>query len=351
MKAAVVTSFDAAPRYEEFPAPAPAGDDEMVVDVIAAGLHPRVRSQADGSHYTSTGELPLVPGIDGVGRGADGRLRYFVLPDTRLGAMAEQTVIDTRRSIVLPEDADPIAVAAAMNPAMSSWVALRQWVPFQAGQNVLVLGATGNAGQMAIQVARRLGANQVIAAGRNAGRLAGLPALGATGTVLLDTGPLTTGPLTTGLLTTGPLTTGPLDTGPPDGDAAGIAQRLGQAAAHADVVIDYLWGEPTAAAMAAVVTGRADRGQPLTWIEIGSVAGPSAAIPSAALRAARLQIVGSGQGSVSIREILTELPALAQEITAGSFVIDARPTSLTEVEQAWADAAATAQRIVITPQS
>ena len=331
MKAAVVTSFDAAPRYEEFPAPAPAGDDEMVIDVIAAGLHPRVRSQADGSHYTSTGELPLVPGIDGVGRGADGLLRYFVLPDTRLGAMAEQTVIDTRRSIVLPEDADPIAVAAAMNPAMSSWVALRQRVPFQAGQNVLVLGATGNAGQMAVQVARRLGANQVIAAGRNAGRLAGLPALGATGTVLLDTGPLDTGPL--------------------DGDAAGVAQRLGQAAARADVVIDYLWGEPTAAAMAAVVTGRADRGQPLTWIEIGSVAGPSAAIPSAALRAARLQIVGSGQGSVSTREILGELPALAQEITAGSFVIDAQPTSLTEVEQAWADAARTTQRIVITPQS
>ncbi len=181
MKAAVVSSFDTAPRYEEFPAPIPAGDDDMVVNVIAAGLHPRVRSQANGSHYTSTGELPLVPGVDGVGRGADGLLRYFVLPDTRVGAMAEQTVIDTRRSIVLPEDADPIAVAAAMNPAMSSWVALRQRVPFQAGQNVLVLGATGNAGQMAVQIAKRLGANQVIAAGRNAGRLAGLPALGATG--------------------------------------------------------------------------------------------------------------------------------------------------------------------------
>ena len=321
MKAAVVSSFDTAPRYQEFPAPVPAGDDEMVIEVIAAGLHPRVRSQANGSHYTSTGELPLVPGIDGVGRGVDGLLRYFVLPDTRVGAMAEQTVIDTRRSIVLPEDADPIAVAAAMNPAMSSWVALRQRVAFQAGQNVLVLGATGNAGQMAVQVARRLGANQVIAAGRNAGRLAGLAALGATDTVLLD------------------------------GDTDSVARRLGQAAADADVVIDYLWGEPTAAAMVAVVTGRADRSQPLTWIEIGSVAGPSAAIPSAALRAARLQIVGSGQGSVSTREILAELPALAREITGGSFQIDARPTSLTDVEQAWADAAGTAQRIVITPQS
>ena len=164
MKAAVVSSFGAPPRYEESSAPAAGGDDDMVIDVIAAGLHPRVRSQADGSHYTSTGELPLVPGIDGVGRGADGLLRYFILPDTTMGAMAEQTVIDTRRSIVLPGDSDPIAVAAAMNPAMSSWIALRRRVQFQAGQNVLVLGATGNAGQMAVQVAKLLGAGQIIGA-------------------------------------------------------------------------------------------------------------------------------------------------------------------------------------------
>ena len=321
MKAAVVSSFGSAPRYEEFPAPVPAGDDDMVVDVIAAGLHPRVRSQADGSHYTSTGELPLVPGIAGVGRGPDGLLRYFVLPDTRVGAMAGQAVIDTRRSIVLPEDADPIAVAAAMNPAMSSWVALRQRVPFRAGQNVLVLGATGNAGQMAVQIAKRLGAQQVVAAGRNSGRLAGLPALGATATVLLD------------------------------GDTDRGARRLGEAAAEVDVVIDYLWGEPAAAAVAALVTGRADQGRPLAWVQIGSVAGSTAAIPSAALRAARLQIVGSGQGSVGTKEILAELPALVQEITGGSLEIDARPTSLADVEQAWADAAGTAQRIVITPQS
>ena len=76
----------APPRYQDFPAPVPARDDELVVDVLAAGLHPRVRSQAGGSHYTSTDELPLVPGIDGVGRDPDGRLRYFILPDTTLGA-------------------------------------------------------------------------------------------------------------------------------------------------------------------------------------------------------------------------------------------------------------------------
>jgi len=320
MHAAVVTTFDSAPRYQEFPAPVPADEDEMLVDVLAAGLHPRVRSQANGSHYTSTDELPLVPGIDGVGRGPDGRLRYFILPDTTMGAMAEQTVIDIRRSVVLPDSTDPVAVAAAMNPAMSSWVALRQRVPFQPGQDVLVLGATGSAGQLAVQIARLLGAKNVIAAGRDAGRLAALIALGATATVRLA------------------------------GDAGETADRMGQAAADVDVVIDYLWGEPAAAAMIAVVTNRADRGRPLSWIQIGSVAGPTAPIPSAALRAARLQIVGSGQGSVSPREYVAELPALAEAITAGALDVDARAVPLADVEQAWAAAADARQRIVLTPR-
>lgn len=315
MRAAVVTSFGSAPRYQEFPTPV-AGDDEMLIDVLAAGLHPRVRSQADGSHYTSTDELPLVPGIDGVGRGPDGLLRYFILPDTTLGAMAEQTLIDPRRSVVLPESSDPVAVAAAMNPAMSSWVALRQRVTFQPGQSVLVLAATGNAGRMAVQVAKLFGASTIVGAGRGADRLAELPALGATDTVLLE------------------------------GDPDDIARRLGKAAADVDVVIDYLWGEPAAAAMIAVVMDRADRGKPLTWIQIGSVAGPTAAIPSAALRAARLSIVGSGQGSVSTREILAELPALAEQITSGTFTIDAQPVPLADVEKAWAT---THQRTVFVP--
>jgi len=318
MKAAVVSSFDAPPRYQDFPDPVPAGDDDLVVDVLAAGLHPRVRSQADGSHYTSTDELPIVPGIDGVGRGADGLLRYFILPDTTLGAMAEQTVIDPRRSIVLPAGSDPVAVAAAMNPAMSSWVALRRRVQFHAGQDVLVLGATGSAGQMAIQIAKLSGAGAIIAAGRNAERLARLPAAGATGTVSLD------------------------------GDPEVVARQLGQTASEVDVVIDYLWGEPTTVAMIAIITARADRAKPLTWIEIGSIAGSTAQVPSAALRAARLTIVGSGQGSVSTHEYLAELPALAEAIAAGTLNADARVMPLADVETAWA-ATGTTYRIVLVP--
>jgi NADPH:quinone reductase-like Zn-dependent oxidoreductase len=313
MYAAVVTSFDALPAYREFPAPEPVGSDQVSVDVLAAGLHRRVRSQADGSHYTSTGELPLVPGVDGVGRLPDGTLRYFALGDTRFGAMAEQTVIDLRRSFELPAGADPVQVAAAMNPAMSSWVALRRRIEFQAGQSVLVLGATGSSGQLAVQVAKQLGAQRVVAAGRNPQRLTGLADLGADDVVSLG-----------------------------DGD------QLAAAAAEVDVVIDYLWGPATAAAMTAIATHRSDDRRPLTWIEIGSVAGATAEIPSAALRALPLQIVGSGQGSVSTRDILAELPAIAEAITNGALRIDARAVPLRDVTPAWQDIDS-ADRIVLTP--
>lgn len=318
MHAAVVTSFDSPPRYQDFPTPVPQGPHEILVDVLAAGLHPRVRSQADGSHYTSTDELPLVPGIDGVGRDAAGALRYFVLPDTPMGAMAEQTVIDVRRSVLLPDDADPVPLAAAMNPAMASWIALRRRIDFAAGQSVLVLGATGSSGRMAVQIARLLGAGSVIAAGRDAERLAALESAGADTTVsLLD-------------------------------DSENIARRLGQAAAEVDVVLDFVWGAPTAAAMVAVVMGRTDPGRPLTWVEIGSVAGPEATIPSAALRAARLAIVGSGQGSVPTRDIVAELPTLAAEISRGNLAVDARAVPLADVSKAWEDAGS-GERIVLVP--
>lgn len=311
MKAAVVTTFGSAPRYEDFPTPAPVGPDQLLVDVLAAGLHPRVRSQADGSHYTSTGSLPLVPGVDGVGRDSDGRLRYFVLADTAIGSMADRTVIDTRRSVVLPDGTDPVTIAAGMNPAMSGWLALRRRASFQPGQRVLVLGATGSAGGLAVQVSRLLGASSVIAAGRSAEALAILPALGATTTVELT-------------------------------DPA-----LGDIAADVDVVLDYVWGAPAAAAMAALITHRQDRSAPLTWVQIGSVAGPTAPIPSAALRAADLHLVGSGQGSISTRDIVAELPALVAELAAGRLDTGALAVPLSDVEHVWAAVGGTDRRVLV----
>jgi NADPH:quinone reductase-like Zn-dependent oxidoreductase len=318
MHAAVVRSFDSPPRYEGFQTPEPSGEHEIAVDVLAAGLHPRVRSGASGSHYSSTDMLPLVPGIDGVGRDDDGRLLYFVAFDSAFGTMAERTVVDRRRTAMLTDDADVAAVAAGMNPGMSSWLALRRRIPFTAGQNVLVLGATGNAGQMAVQIAKFLGAGFVIAAGRNPERLARLTTLGADEIVSL--------------------------TGEPDA----VARALSAAGTDVDVVIDYLWGSVTEQAIPALVKGRAERSKPLSWIEIGSMAGTTITLPSAALRAANLQLLGSGQGSLTTAGIVAELPELAEQITAGAFVVDPVRTPLSEVESAWNAPTAPGQRIVFT---
>ncbi|HXW35639.1 MAG TPA: hypothetical protein VEJ87_13755 [Acidimicrobiales bacterium] len=130
MKAAVVNDFSQPPRYQDFPDPVASGSDEVVVEVLAAGLHPRVRSQASGSHYTSSGELPLIPGVDAVVRDPEGKFRYTILDDTTLGTMTDKTVMQIDRSILLPDKVDPVVVAAAMNPGMSSWVALRRRVDF-----------------------------------------------------------------------------------------------------------------------------------------------------------------------------------------------------------------------------
>jgi NADPH:quinone reductase-like Zn-dependent oxidoreductase len=319
MHAAVVRSFDHPPRYETFETPVPEGPNEVLVDVLAVGLHPRVRTDAAGRHYTSTGTFPMVPGIDGVGRLPDGRRIYFVIPDGTLGSMADQAVVDLRRTVTLPEDVDVLKVAASMNPAMSAWVALRRRVPLQPDQSVLVLGATGNAGGLAIQIAKRLGASRVVGAGRNQLRLNELVAEGADEVVALG------------------------------GDPQETADRLGRAAGEVDIVIDYLWGEPAASAMMSLLTARADRSRALDWIQIGAMAGSTIELPSVVLRSANLRIQGNGQGAVSTAAYLAELPSLVEEIDAGKIGVQTRSVPLAEVESTWSASEISGFRTVLIP--
>ncbi|MER5449188.1 zinc-binding alcohol dehydrogenase family protein [Streptomyces sp. NPDC002766] len=317
MYAAVVRSFDAPPRFETFQTPSPQGEHEILVDVVAAGLHPRVRSAADGSHYTSDGSLPMVPGIDAVGRTNDGELLYFVAPDGAVGTMAEKAVVDRRRAITLPADTDFLAVAAAMNPGMSSWVALRRRLNFQPGASVLVMGATGNAGRLAVQIAKLLGADRVVGAGRSHERLQLLKDLGADAVVPLN------------------------------GDDE-TATTLGREAGDIDVVLDYLWGQPTEQAIPAILKARTDRSKALHWVQIGSMAGQEINLPSAFLRAGNLNLRGSGQGSVGTHVILAELPALAHEISTGALTGESVAMPLRQVDEAWGMHVSPSQRIVLT---
>jgi NADPH:quinone reductase-like Zn-dependent oxidoreductase len=161
---------------------------------------------------------------------------------------------------------------------------------------------------MAVQIAKRFGAAHVVAAGRDAGRLAALTGLGADEAVTFDQ-----------------------------------VDR----AADVDVVLDYVWGEPAARAMTAVVTARPDRGAPLDWVQIGSIAGGTLPLDSALLRASRLQLHGSGIGSVPGRDFLAELPELAVAVHTGAIDVRVRPVPLALVAETWGEESD--DRIVYVP--
>jgi NADPH:quinone reductase-like Zn-dependent oxidoreductase len=224
--------------------------------------------------------------------------------------MAQRTIIEKDRGVALPKNADPVTLAAAINPVMSSWVALRHRIHFKRGSSVLILGATGSAGRMAIQVAKRFGAKEVVGAGRNRQRLEDLTALGADRVLTLD--------------------------------------QLEQAG-DVDVVIDYVWGEPTAKGMVDLITHRRDRGKELHWIQIGSMAGAGAEILSAALRSSRTQIVGSGIGSVDGRDFRNEIPKIAKAVTEGAFDVRTQAVPLSDVTTAWTQPQDGDKRIVFVP--
>jgi len=314
INAALIESFDEPPHYRSVPAPhADAGQE--IVDVLAVGIHPVTRGLASGKHYASSGELPFIPGIDGVVRRADGSLAYVGGPSS--GTLAERIAVDSHSAIPLPADADPAIVAASMNPAMSSWVVLHARVPFTPGQSVLVLGATGSAGSMAVKAARHLGAGRVIAAGRSRARLDELLLDGADEVVVLS----------------------------PDDDAT--AESLANAAAHVDVVLDYVWGAPAELAMRAILGARTDHTQLLDWVHIGSMAGPTITLDGAGLRSNALRISGSGFGSVDMRK--AALPELAAAVASGVLTVRPRTVPLAEIEEAWAHQDARGERTVVIP--
>jgi len=316
VSAALVESFDESPRYRAIPSPA-AGPGQEVAELLAAGIHPVTRAVASGRHYSSSRALPIVPGVDAVVRRGDGSLAYA--GGAGGGTMAERIVIDPRAVIPLPESADPAVIAASMNPAMSSWVVLTSRVPLSPGQTVLVLGATGAAGSLAVKAARHLGAGRVVAAGRDEQRLEQLLTEGADDRIVL--------------------------TADDDETTAAIAA----VAADADIVLDYLWGSQAERAMRALVMARRDHARLLDWVHIGGTAGQSISLDGALLRSNALRISGSGLGSVDLRT--AHLPELAEAVASGVLAIRPRvvPLPLAEVEQEWDHVDARGERTVVVP--
>jgi NADPH:quinone reductase-like Zn-dependent oxidoreductase len=319
MKAAIVREAGQPPVYGDFAEPV-RSDGENRIAVTAAAMSHVVKSRALGSHYSSPGQFPLVVGVDGVGRLDDGRRVYFVLPKAPYGSMAQRTVVPLARCVALPDELDDVTAAAIANPGMSSWAAYAERARLRPGETVLVNGATGTAGRLAVQIAKHLGAKKVIATGRNAGALDSVAALGADVTIPLI-----------------------------EGDAALESRFKEQFAEGVDVVIDYLWGETAACLLAAGAKAGPDA-KPIRFVQIGSVSGPDITLPSAVLRSSAIALMGCGIGSVPLDRLVRCIGELLHAAVPGGFKIAAKAVPLAQVEQAWPEDNST-RRTVFTTQA
>lgn len=305
MKAAIVVEAGKTPIYGDFPEPVPARG-EVLVTVSAAALSKVVKSRASGTHYSSSGELPFVVGIDGVGRLDDGRRLYFALPDAPLGSMSEKTVVRSSQCVFLPDDLDDVTAAAIANPGMSSWAALKERAGLAAGETVLVNGATGTAGRLAVQIAKHMGARKVVATGRNAQALEALSALGADVTIPIGD----------------------------VGDAYEDALKEQFSGDGIDVVLDYLWGQSAERIIFAGAKAGRD-GVPIRFVHIGSVSASDITLPSAALRSSTITLMGSGIGSISVDRIVKSIDDLMKATVPGGFAIETETFPLSEVANVW----------------
>jgi NADPH:quinone reductase-like Zn-dependent oxidoreductase len=316
MKAAIVWEAGKPPVCGEFKDPAPTAG-EIPIAVVAAALSPLAKSRASGAHYSSSHRFPFVAGVDGVGRLDDGRRVYFFLPREPYGAMAEKAVAPGTQCVRLPDGLDDITAAAIANPGMSSWAAFKERVKLVAGENVLINGATGTAGRLAVQIAKYLGAKTVIATGRNVEVLKSLASLGADVAIPLVE----------------------------DGDALEEAFKE-QFAEGVDIVIDYLWGKSAERLLSAAAKA-GEPSVPIRFVQVGSASGSEITLPSAVLRSSGIELLGSGLGSVPVERLVAAIAELLQAALAGDFQIETKAVALSEVEQVWSKDTGAA-RIVFT---
>jgi NADPH:quinone reductase-like Zn-dependent oxidoreductase len=321
MKAAILHSADSVPVYGDFPEPAP-GPGSEIVELVAAGIHHLTRSVAAGRHYSRGGAFPVIPGLNAVARTAAGELVFTASGPPPYGTLAERFASPDAMRFPLPHQAQPEAVAAGVNPGMASWLPLTARKA-QAGTlgTVLVLGVTGMSGFLAVQNARLLGAARVVGAGRSKAGLDRAAAAGAQTLVL---------------------------TGDRDTDAGALAAALDSD--PPGLVLDFVWGPVAETAFRALGrNGPGDDSADISYVQIGALAGPEAAVPSALLRSRKLTISGSGAGSVPAAEIKAQIPAYIKLIADGSVEVPFRAYPLADISAAWTASAEPGPRVVVVP--
>ncbi len=306
MDAAVLHTLGKPPRCEQFPEPI-AGDGEVIVHVHAASLKPIDKQLASGAHYASPRQLPIVCGSDGVGHLSDGQRVFFGGTRAPYGAMALRTVVRRAFCFPVPEGVDDETAAALPNPGVSAWLSLAVRAKLAPGENVLILGATGVAGKLAVRIAKLLGAGRVVAAGRNQQVLSTLHQFGADAIIHLDA----------------------------------PAKELGEAFVREagdsgfQVVIDYVWGQPAEAFLAAITRKEFAVITPeVRLVQVGESAGPTISLAAAVLRSTPLTILGTA--GIPPRKILVDaLQQVMDHAASGELRIETEPVPLADIENAW----------------
>ena len=320
MKAAVLHELGQPPRFEDFADPT-AGKDEALIRVHAASLKMVDKQLASGSHYASPQQFPIVCGVDGLGTLEDGSRVFFGGPRRPYGAMAECAVAPRAFCFPVPAEIDDATAAALPNPGVSAWLSITHRAKLAPGENVLILGATGITGQLAVQLSKMLGAKRVVGAGRNQEMLRKLLELGADATIQLDQ--------------------------PDDSLKSAFVREAGEAGF--DVIIDYLWGRPMETLLAAITKPEfAEIKKETRLVQAGENAGPTISLPAAVLRSTALTILGTA--GIPSREILVDaMHQILSRGARGELRIETERVPLADIESVWQHAAHSGRRIVVIP--
>lgn len=311
--------FGEPPRCEPFPDPV-AADNEVIVHVHAASLKPVDQQLAGGSHYASPREPPYICGTDGVGHLDDGQRVFFGGCRPPYGAMGQRTVVPKAFIFPVPPSLTDDVAAALPNPGISAWLTLASRAKLAAGENVLILGATGVTGKLAVRIAKLLGAGRVVAAGRNPQALRSLERLGADAVIHLDL--------------------------PEDELREAFAREIG--ASGFQVVIDYVWGRPTEILLSALTSRSfAAVGTEIRLVQVGESAGPTISLPAAVLRSTALTILGTA--GIPSRGVLTDaFERVMSHAAKGELEIDVISVPIADIATAWTRSQS-GQRTVIIP--
>jgi NADPH2:quinone reductase len=317
MRAAVVSELGRPPELGDVPEPEP-GDGDILLEVAASSLNPIDIAVGAGRFYGGHPSVPYIAGAEAVGRVAgDGGLVWAAggaIGVARDGALAERAAVPEDSLTPVPEDADPEVAVALGIAGMAGWLPLVWRAPVRDGETVLVLGATGTAGLVAVQAARLLGAGRVIAAGRDPERLARAAEVGADEVVRI----------------------GETD------DLARVFKRA-SGGRGSTLVFDPLWGEPLVAALDAAATGA-------RVVNVGQSAGPEATIRSGFVRGKQLDLLGYSNFAVPRDVVREEYRRLVEHALAGAIRVDVERVSLDDVVEAWERQAAGAHaKLVVVP--